>query len=120
MTKVVYAAPGKPAEIAAKQVMNVGVFTLLGLVWIQTRREPATKAGEQAIFVVEKAKPAKAVMEAFPVAALKMNVIIPVDAQPSSSGTCRRMAWTSAKTARATEEGVRARPVGEAEGDRGL
>lgn len=51
-----------------------GIFTVPGLCRIKTRRKPATKAGKREIFgkmVVVKAKPAKTVVKAFPVAALK-------------------------------------------------
>eukprot|EP00418_Pyrodinium_bahamense_P076475 CAMPEP_0179053874 /NCGR_PEP_ID=MMETSP0796-20121207/22497_1 /TAXON_ID=73915 /ORGANISM="Pyrodinium bahamense, Strain pbaha01" /LENGTH=125 /DNA_ID=CAMNT_0020750483 /DNA_START=87 /DNA_END=461 /DNA_ORIENTATION=- len=62
------------AEIATGEVKKSGVFTLPGLVRIKTRKKPATKAGKREIFgkmVVVKAKPAKTVVKAFPVAALK-------------------------------------------------
>ena len=64
------------ASIAAEQVKSSGVFTIPGLARIKTRRKPATKAGKREIFgkmVVVKAKPAKTVVKAFPVAALKKN-----------------------------------------------
>merc|ERR1719197_569360 len=64
------------ASIAAEQVKSNGVFTIPGLARIKTRRKPATKAGKREIFgkmVVVKAKPAKTVVKAFPVAALKKN-----------------------------------------------
>merc|ERR1712170_272471 len=62
------------ASIATAEVKKSGVFTLPGLCRIKTRRKPATKAGKREIFgkvVVVKAKPAKTVTKAFPVAALK-------------------------------------------------
>merc|ERR1712031_9694 len=64
------------ASIAAKEVKSNGVFTIPGLARIKTRLKPATKAGKREIFgkmVVVKAKPAKTVVKAFPVAALKKN-----------------------------------------------
>merc|ERR1711920_77338 len=62
------------AAIGAQQVKTVGKFVLPGLCRIKTRLKPATKAGERAMFgkvVMVKAKPAKTVVKAFPVSALK-------------------------------------------------
>merc|ERR1712039_346747 len=62
------------AEVAAKHVKSDGIFTIPGLCRIKTRLKPATKAGKREIFGemrVVKAKPAKTVVKAFPVAALK-------------------------------------------------
>ena len=62
------------AEIATAEVKKSGIFTVPGLCRIKTRRKPATKAGKREIFgkmVVVKAKPAKTVVKAFAVAALK-------------------------------------------------
>merc|ERR1712048_321499 len=62
------------AEIGTQQVKTVGKFVLPGLCRIKTRLKPATKAGERAMFgkvVMVKAKPAKTVVKAFPVSALK-------------------------------------------------
>merc|ERR1712113_50476 len=64
------------AEVAAKEVKSSGVFTIPGVARIKTRNKPATKAGKKMMFgkeVVVKAKPAKTVVKAFPVAALKAN-----------------------------------------------
>merc|ERR1711918_54866 len=64
------------ATIAAEQVKSNGVFTIPGLARIKTRRKPATKAAKREVFgkvVMVKAKPAKTVVKAFPVAALKKN-----------------------------------------------
>uniref|UniRef100_A0A7S2R9J3 Major basic nuclear protein n=1 Tax=Mucochytrium quahogii TaxID=96639 RepID=A0A7S2R9J3_9STRA len=61
-------------EIATAEVKKNGVFTLPGLCRIKTRKKPATKAGKREVFgkvVVVKAKPARTVVKAFPVAALK-------------------------------------------------
>merc|ERR1712066_1154399 len=68
---------GSLAEIGAKEVKNTGIFTLPGLCRIKTRVKPATKAGKRMMFgkgVVVKAKPAKTVVKAFPVAALKRSI----------------------------------------------
>merc|ERR1712151_1226414 len=65
------------AEIGTKETVNVGKFTLPGLVMIKTKMKPATKAGKKMMFgqeVVVKAKPAKTVVKAFPAAALKKSV----------------------------------------------
>merc|ERR1719436_320977 len=52
----------------------MGKFTLPGLCMLKTRTKPATKAGKREIFgkvVVVKAKPARKIVKAFPVAAIK-------------------------------------------------
>merc|ERR1719235_2634365 len=62
------------AEVAAKHVKSDGIFTVPGLCRIKTRLKKATKAGKREIFGevrVVKAKPARTVVKAFPVAALK-------------------------------------------------
>merc|ERR1711972_230049 len=62
------------AEMGAKQVKTVGKFVIPGLVMIKTRKKPATKAGKRLMFgkeVVVAAKPAKTVVKAFPVSAIK-------------------------------------------------
>merc|ERR1712072_1379708 len=72
--KVATQAIDSIARIAAEEVKEQGVFTLPGLARIKTRRKPATKAGKRMMFgkeVVVKAKPAKTVVKAFAVAALK-------------------------------------------------
>merc|ERR1712241_1294459 len=64
-------------DIATKEVMKTGVFTIPGLCRIKTRVKPATKAGKKTMFGKEvkvKAKPAKTVVKAFPVAALKAQI----------------------------------------------
>merc|ERR1719293_359139 len=64
------------AEIGAKEVKSNGIFTVPGLCRIKTRRKPATKAGKRVMFGKEvkvAAKPAKTVVKAFAVAALKKN-----------------------------------------------
>merc|ERR1711862_481483 len=63
--------------IATKEVKKTGIFTIPGLCRIKTRTKPATKAGVRNIFgneVKVKAKPAKTVVKAFPVAALKAQI----------------------------------------------
>merc|ERR1712228_793840 len=65
------------AEIGAKEVKGTGLFTVHGLCRIKTRVKPATKAGKRMMFgkeVVVKAKPAKTVVKAFAVAALKRSI----------------------------------------------
>merc|ERR1711918_158981 len=65
------------AEIAAKEVKGKGKFTVPGLCMIKTRVKPATKAGKREMFgqtVIVKAKPAKTVVKAYPVAALKRSI----------------------------------------------
>merc|ERR1719221_1197168 len=64
-------------DIAAKEVKKTGKFVLPGLCMIKTRTKPATKAGKRTMFGKEvkvKAKPAKTVVKAFPVAALKAQI----------------------------------------------
>merc|ERR1712060_204823 len=68
---------GGLAGIATKQVKTAGKFVLPGVCMIKTRLKPATKAGKREMFgkvVVVKAKPAKTIVKAFPVAALKKSV----------------------------------------------
>merc|ERR1712072_285724 len=63
--------------VAAKEVKKTGIFTIPGLCRIKTRVKPATKAGVRMIFGEErkvKAKPAKTVVKAFAVAALKQQI----------------------------------------------
>merc|ERR1711879_475575 len=65
------------AEIATKEVKSTGVFTIPGVCKIKTRMKPATKAGKREVFgkvVMVKAKPARKVVKAFPVSALKKSV----------------------------------------------
>merc|ERR1711862_834173 len=65
------------AEIATKEVVKSGIFTLPGLCRIKTRMKPATKAGKREVFgklVMVKAKPAKKIVKAFPAAALKKSI----------------------------------------------
>ena len=65
------------AEVGAAEVKKAGVFTIPGLARIKTRRKPATKATKRMMFGKEtlvKAKPAKTVVKAFAVAALKKTI----------------------------------------------
>merc|ERR1712111_257372 len=68
---------GSLAEMGQAEVKKSGVFTIPGLARVKTRRKPATKAAKRMMFgqeVVVKAKPAKTVVKAFPVAALKSAI----------------------------------------------
>merc|ERR1712087_1015846 len=68
---------GSFAEIASKEVSKTGVFTVPGLCKIKTRTKPATKAGKREILgkmMVVKARPARKVVKAFPVKALKDSI----------------------------------------------
>merc|ERR1712190_485424 len=65
------------AEIGTKEVTGTGKFTFPGLVMIKTRKKPATKACKKEIFgkmCDVKARPARTVVKAFPVSALKKSV----------------------------------------------
>merc|ERR1719337_138810 len=65
------------ATLATTEVKKTGIFTLPGLCRIKTRVKPATKAGVRVCFGQEmkvKAKPARTVIKAFPVAALKAQI----------------------------------------------
>merc|ERR1712084_132440 len=64
------------AEVATKEVKK-GKFTIPGLCMIKTRVKPATKAGKREVFgkvMMVKAKPAKTVVKAYPVSALKKSI----------------------------------------------
>merc|ERR1712054_117969 len=65
------------ATLATTEVKKTGIFTIPGLCRIKTRVKPATKAGVRMAFGQEmkvKAKPARTVVKAFPVAALKAHL----------------------------------------------
>merc|ERR1711997_128883 len=65
------------ADVGTKQVKSVGKFVMPGLCMIKTRHKPATKAGKRMSFgkeVMVKAKPARVVVKAFPVSALKKSI----------------------------------------------
>ena len=63
--------------IATKDVKKTGMFAFPGLCRIKIKTKPATKAGVRNIFgkdVKVAAKPAKKVVKAYPVAALKKQI----------------------------------------------
>merc|ERR1712093_899407 len=63
--------------VGTSEVKKNGIFTIPGLCRIKTRTKPATKACVKNIFGKEtkvKAKPAKIVVKAYPVAALKKQI----------------------------------------------
>merc|ERR1712187_814514 len=65
------------AELATKEVAKTGVFACPGLLRRKTRTKPATKAGKREVFgkvVMVKAKPARKIVKAYPVAALKSSI----------------------------------------------
>merc|ERR1719174_1602874 len=65
---------GSLASIATKEMSTTGQFTFPGLCRIKSRTKPATKAAERKMFgkvVMVKARPARTIVKAFPVAALK-------------------------------------------------
>merc|ERR1712097_43082 len=65
------------ATLATTEVKKNGIFTIPGLCRIKTRVKPATKAGKRMAFGQEvnvKAKPARTIVKAFPVAALKAQI----------------------------------------------
>merc|ERR1712060_758645 len=64
-------------EVATKEVKKSGKFTIPGLCMLKTRTKPATKAGKREIFgkvVMVKAKPAKTIVKAYCVSALKKSI----------------------------------------------
>merc|ERR1740121_1743397 len=65
------------SEVATKEVASTGIFTIPGLCRIKTRTKPATKAGKREVFgklVMVKARPARTIVKAYPVKALKDSV----------------------------------------------
>ena len=65
------------ATLAAGEVKKTGKFVIPGVAMLKTRVKPATKAGKREMFgkeVVVKAKPAKTVVKAFPVGAIKKSI----------------------------------------------
>merc|ERR1712066_512191 len=65
------------AVVGTKEVKGNGKFTIPGLCMLKTRAKPATKAGKREIFgkvVVVKAKPAKTIVKAYCVSALKKAI----------------------------------------------
>ena len=68
---------GSLAAICTKEVKKNGVFCVPGLCRIKTKTKKATKAGKRLMFGKEvkvKARPARTVVKAFPVAALKSQI----------------------------------------------
>merc|ERR1712083_766771 len=66
-----------PTQVATKEVKKTGKFTIPGLCMLKTRTKPATKAGKREIFgkvVMVKAKPAKTIVKAYCVSALKKSI----------------------------------------------
>merc|ERR1712124_106403 len=65
------------ATVATTQVKSAGKFVIPGVCMVKTKKKAATKAGKKMMFgkeVTVKAKPAKTVVKAFPVAALKASI----------------------------------------------
>ena len=65
------------ATLAGKEVKGTGKFTIPGVCMIKTKHKAATKAGKRVMFGQEmkvKAKPARTVVKAFAVSALKKSV----------------------------------------------
>jgi len=65
------------ATVATGEVKKTGKFTIPGLCMLKTRTKPATKAGKKEIFgkvVMVKAKPARKIVKALPVKALKDSI----------------------------------------------
>merc|ERR1712232_872740 len=65
------------ATVAAKEVKKTGKLVIPGVAMLKTRVKPATKAGKRFMFgemKTVKAKPAKTVVKAFPVAAIKNSI----------------------------------------------
>merc|ERR1719460_2118104 len=76
-TKVASGLIASLVDLAPPEVKKTGIFTIPGLCRIKTRLKPATKAGTKVMFGKEvkvKAKPAKTVVKAFAVAALKAQI----------------------------------------------
>merc|ERR1712190_232009 len=68
---------GSLTQIATKEVSKTGIFSIPGLFKLKTRVKPATKAGKREIFgktVMVKAKPAKKIVKALPLAMLKKSI----------------------------------------------
>ena len=65
------------AALAATEVKKTGKFVVPGVTRLQTRVKPATKAGKREMFgkeVMVKAKPAKTIVKAYPVGAIKKSI----------------------------------------------
>ena len=76
-TKVCVGLIESLATLATAEVQKNGIFTIPGLCRIKTRRKSATKACTRMAFGAEvkcKAKPARTIVKAFPVSALKQQI----------------------------------------------
>merc|ERR1719456_1817197 len=65
------------ADLATKEAKKTGKFTIPGVCMVKTRHKAARKAGKRMAFgkeVVVKAKPARTIVKAFAVKALKDSV----------------------------------------------
>jgi nucleoid DNA-binding protein len=65
------------AEVVAKELKKTGKVTVPGIVMVKTRVKPATKAGKREVFGKEymvKAKPARTIVKAYPVSAIKKAI----------------------------------------------
>merc|ERR1712203_675008 len=65
------------ATLASAEVKKTGKFVIPGVAMLKTRVKPATKAGKREVFgkeVMVKAKPAKTIVKAYPVAAIKKSI----------------------------------------------
>merc|ERR1712079_839029 len=65
------------AAVATKEVKGTGKFTIPGLCMLKLKSKPATKAGKREVFgkvVMVKAKPARKIVKALPVKALKDSI----------------------------------------------
>merc|ERR1712060_1038930 len=65
------------ASVATQEVKKTGKFTIPGLCMLKLRKKPATKAGKREVFgkvVMVKAKPARKIVKALPVKALKDSI----------------------------------------------
>jgi len=65
------------AEVVAKEIKKTGKVVVPGIAMVKTRLKPATKAGKREVFgkvVMVKAKPARTIVKAYPVAAIKKAV----------------------------------------------
>merc|ERR1712054_230342 len=65
------------ATLASTEVKKTGKFVIPGICQVKTRTKPATKAGKKMVFGKEihvKARPAKTIVKAYCVAALKRSI----------------------------------------------
>jgi len=65
------------AATATTETKKTGVFCVPGLCRFKLRTKPATKAGKKEVFgkvVMVKARPARKIVKAYPVAALKASI----------------------------------------------